>query len=67
MKSVYRLGDDLFVAGAFVTLIIGVVLKLLGIYEIGLGITIRSIFSFSVVCLMFSIALSLYELNSKQK
>ena len=62
MKTVYNLGDDLFLAVAFVIFIIGTFLRLLGIYNIGFGITSRSLIGGAIVCLLFSIALSLYDL-----
>lgn len=67
MKKVYHLGDDLFLATAFVTFMVGGVLKLLGISTLFWGITTRSVVQLSVVCLLFSIALSLYDLAHGQK
>lgn len=67
MKKVYHLGDDLFLAFAFVTFIVGGVLRLLGIPTLFWGITTRSVVSLSVICLLFSIALSLYDLAHGQK
>jgi uncharacterized membrane protein YiaA len=66
MKNIYRLGDDIFIAVAFVSFVVGVFLKLIGIYEIGPGITPRNILFFSITCLLFSIALSLYDLTQKK-
>ena len=66
MKSVYRLGDDIFIATAFVTFIIAVVTRLLGFSQLWLGVTVRNILTISVICLLFSIALSLYDLNAKR-
>ena len=62
MKKVYNLGDDLFLAVAFVSFMIGVVLKLLGIEDIGWGVTARALIMNALMCLLFSIALSLYDL-----
>ena len=67
MKKIYNIGDDLFLAVAFVTFMIGGVLKLLSIPLLFWGITTRSIVQLSVVCLLFSIALSLYDLAHGQK
>lgn len=67
MKKVYHLGDDLFLATAFVTFMVGGVLRLLGISTLFWGITTRSVVQLSVVCLLFSIALSLYDLAHGQK
>ena len=64
MKSVYRLGDDLFIPAAFVAFVLGIGLKLLGVPSLKLGIailTIRGLFLASALCLLFSIALSLYD------
>lgn len=66
MKKVYNLGDDLFLAIAFVSFMIGGVLRLLGIDEIAWGITSRSLVFNAVMCLLFSIALSLYDLAHAQ-
>lgn len=66
MKTLYRVGDDIFVAAAFVSFIIGIILKLAGIKEVMLGITPKAIIFFSMMCLLFSIALSLYDLNLKK-
>lgn len=67
MKNIYHLGDDFFIAVAFISFIVGSVLKLLGISEIIWGIQTRSIISLSILCLLFSIALSLYDLAHEQK
>ncbi|MDD5729562.1 MAG: hypothetical protein PHN57_00325 [Candidatus Omnitrophica bacterium] len=66
MKKVYNLGDDLFLAAAFVSFMIGSVLRLLDIQEIGLGITSRALIVNAIICLLFSIALSLYDLAQRQ-
>ncbi len=65
MKKVYRVGDDLFIACAFVAFVVGVILKLMGIRDLPLGITPRGILFFSMMCLLFSISLSLYDLHQK--
>jgi len=62
MKKVYNLGDDFFLAVAFVSFMIGSVLRLLGINEIGWGITATNLIYNAIVCLLFSIALSLYDI-----
>jgi hypothetical protein len=67
MKKIYNVGDDLFLAIAFVTFIVGGVLRLLGISTLFWGITARDVIQFSVMCLLFSIALSLYDLAHGQK
>jgi uncharacterized membrane protein len=67
MKKVYNLGDDLFLAIAFVCFVIGGMLKLLGIEEIRWGITARALITNAVICLLFSIALSLYDIAQSQK
>lgn len=66
MRKVYNLGDDLFLAVAFVSFVVGAVLRLLGIYEIAWGITNRGLIVNAVICLLFSIALSLYDLARSQ-
>lgn len=69
MKKVYDFGDDLFLAIAFVTFAIGIVTRLLGIDCVLLGITItaHNFISLSMMSLIFSIALSLYELAKKSQ
>ncbi len=67
MKKIYNIGDDLFLAVAFMTFMVGGVLRLLGISTLFWGITTRSIVQLSVICLLFSIALSLYDLAHGQK
>ncbi len=65
MRKVYRLGDDLFIAIAFVSFIVGIVLHLMGIEDLPLGVDIKAVLFFSMMCLLFSIALSLYDLHIK--
>jgi hypothetical protein len=67
MKKVYNLGDDLFLAVAFVSFVIGAVLKLLGIEDIGWGVTARALILNAGMCLLFSIALSLYDVAHGQE
>lgn len=62
MKKMYNIGEDLFIATAFVTFIIGGVLKLLGIDDLFWGITARSVIGLSIMTLLFSMALSLYDM-----
>lgn len=61
MKKMYDIGEDLFIACAFVTFITGGVLGLLGIKELFWGITTRSLIGLSIMCLLFSMALSMYD------
>jgi len=63
MRRVYSLGDDLFVAMAFVSFSVAIGLRILSISNIPFSINYREVVFFSVMCLLFSIALSLYELN----
>lgn len=67
MKKVYRVGDDIFIAVAFVSFIVGIFLKLLGITEIAGGISTQSLLSFALACLLFSIALSLFDLTRREE
>ncbi len=62
MKKMYNIGEDLFIATAFVTFIVGGVLKLLSIEDLFWGITARSLIGLSVMTLLFSMALSLYDM-----
>ena len=67
MKKVYNLGDDVFLAIAFVTFTIGIVSRLLEINSFFWGVTPQNLISLSMMCLIFSIALSLYDLANSQK
>lgn len=67
MKKIYHLGDDLFLAVAFVTFMVGGVLRLLGIPTLFWGIATFNVVQLSVICLLFSIALSLYDMAHGQK
>ena len=67
MKKVYNLGDDLFLAIAFVTFSIGIVSRLLEIDYFFWGITPHNLISLSMMCLIFSIALSLYDIANSAK
>ncbi|MDD5669672.1 MAG: hypothetical protein PHE58_06565 [Candidatus Omnitrophica bacterium] len=67
MKKVYNIGDDIFLVVAFACFFIGGISKLLGISTIAWGITSHNLISLSVVCLFFSIALSLYDLANENK
>lgn len=62
MKKMYNIGEDLFIAGAFVAFITGSVLGLLGIKELFWGITTRSVIGLSIMSLLFSMALSMYDI-----
>lgn len=61
MKKIYHVGDDLFIAIAFVTFVIAGVLKLLQINDLLWGVTTRDIGVLSVMSLLFSMALSMYD------
>lgn len=62
MKKMYNISEDLFIAIAFVTFIIGGVLRLLQINDLFWGITTRNIIGLSVISLLFSMALSMYDI-----
>lgn len=66
MKKVYNLGDDFFLAIAFMSFVVGSVLQLLGIDDIGWGITSRNLIVNAALCLLFSVALSLYDIARNQ-
>ncbi|MFH1577457.1 MAG: hypothetical protein ABIC18_00080 [Candidatus Omnitrophota bacterium] len=61
MKQTYHIGDDLFLVLAFSGFMVAVVAKLLGISLLFWGVTSIQLFGGSIVCLLFSIALSLRE------
>ncbi|MFH1771780.1 MAG: hypothetical protein ABH872_03095 [Candidatus Omnitrophota bacterium] len=65
MKNIYRLGDDLFIAVGFCSFVIGIVLKVLDIADPGIGVNNKNILTFSLMCLLFSIAISLLDLSRK--
>jgi len=65
MKKVYRLGDDIFIALAFVSFAVGIFIRLLSISKVAFGINYIEVLFFSMMCLLFSVALSLYDLNLK--
>ncbi len=67
MKKIYHLGDDLFIAIAFTTFVISGMLKLLGIMDLFWGISTRDVLTLSIVSLLFSMALSLYDVAHGQK
>jgi len=65
MKKNYRLGGDIFVACAFITFIVGGVFKLFS--ELGVNLHLGVIgwgglVKLTIVCLLFSIALSLLDI-----
>jgi hypothetical protein len=62
MKKVYHVGDDLFVVIAFVSFVVAVISRLLGISPIFWGITPLQLFNGALACLLFSIALSLRDM-----
>ncbi|MFA5363331.1 MAG: hypothetical protein WC335_08885 [Candidatus Omnitrophota bacterium] len=67
MKKAYNFGDDLFLAMAFVTFAVGVVSRLLGIDSFWWGVTPHNLIALSMACLIFSIALSLYDIANSVK
>jgi hypothetical protein len=66
MRDVYRVGDDIFVAMAFVSFVLGIALRILSISQVTFGVNYKEVLFFSMMCLLFSIALSLYDLNAKK-
>lgn len=63
MKKVYNVGDDLFCAIAFISFVVGIVLRLLTISKVPFGVNHVEVLFFSMMCLLFSIALSLLDKN----
>ncbi len=66
-KRLYNLGEDFFISIAFCSFVISGILKLLDITYLFWGITTRNMVVFSFFCLLFSIALSLYDLAHDSK
>lgn len=64
MKDVYRVGDDIFVAMAFMSFVIGIALRILSESRVIFGVNYKEALFFSMMCLLFSISLSLYDMNS---
>jgi len=62
MRKVYPLGEDIFIASAFVTFIIALVIRVMELTPLPFDITPKHIFYFSAICLLFSIALSLRDI-----
>ena len=66
MRKDYEICGDIFIAMAFVTFVLGVMFRLLGIHQIIWNITNESLLKTSFWCLMFSIALSLLDMAKKK-
>ncbi len=66
MKRVYQVGGDFFVAAAFISFFIGIVLKVSESLEIGLSAKAEPFVIFATISLLFSIALSLIDLTQKK-
>jgi|GEM_PF-1549757 ABC-type transport system involved in cytochrome c biogenesis permease subunit len=67
MKDVYRVGDDLFMALAFVSFVVGVVLRILSFSDVPFGVNYKEVIFLSMLCLLFSIALSLHDANISKR
>lgn len=61
MKNVYRVGDDFFVAMAFISFVVGVVVRIFDATKISLGVSYKEAMALSFLCLLFSIALTLHD------
>ncbi len=66
-KRLYNLGEDFFIATAFCGFVISGLSKLIGVKDLFWGITIHDVVKLSFFCLLFSIALSLYDLTHENK
>jgi hypothetical protein len=62
MRKVYPIGEDIFIASAFVSFLIAMVVRVVDLTPLPLGITPTHIFNFSMICLLFSISLSLRDM-----
>jgi len=66
MKKIYPIGEDIFIATAFVSFVIALgvtaVTKIAEISLLPFGLTPSHIFNFSMICLLFSISLSLRDM-----
>lgn len=67
MKDYYRLGGDIFIASAFVTFIIGGLLKVFEMTGFAWILTAAGFMKLSAMCLFFSMALSLLDISQKTK
>lgn len=65
MKRVYRVGEDFFIATAFVSFLIGGVLKIAAFFGTEFTVKGEPVLFLSVMCLLFSIALSLHDLTQR--
>jgi len=66
MKTMYRVGDDFFIAVAFITFVVGIILHIMDV-TVGIGINSQFVLFLSALCLLFSIALSLCDVNQRNK
>ncbi|MDD4907774.1 MAG: hypothetical protein PHJ00_01775 [Candidatus Omnitrophica bacterium] len=66
MRKVYPIGEDIFIASAFVSFLVAMVVKVVDLTPLPLGVTPSHIFSFSLICLLFSIALSLRDMAQQK-
>ena len=66
MRKVYSVSDDLFVALAFIAFVVGIALRILSFSDIPFGVNYKEVLYFAMMCLLFSIALSLYEINQNK-
>jgi hypothetical protein len=62
MKKVYPIGEDIFIATAFVSFLVALVVRVVDLTPLPLGVTPSHIFNFSLICLLFSISLSLRDM-----
>lgn len=67
MKEVYHLGDDLFIALGFVSFVLGGFFRLMGLDNVFFGFSPRTFIDLAIICLLFSIALSLYDVAHGKK
>ena len=67
VKKIYPIGDDLFLIIAFAAFIVAVVSRLLAISPIFWGVTPVQLLNGAVVCLLFSMALSIRDMAQTGK
>ena len=67
MKSVYQIGDDLFILIGFVAFIVAVFSRLINVPSVIWGITPGQLFKGAMACLLFSIGLSLRDMLQTER
>lgn len=65
MKERYQMGGDIFISCAFISFVLGGAIKLFEMSQITFVVCSMTFVKLSVMCLLFSIALSLMDISHK--